>query len=259
MRADLSALQKAAGMTGPILSNRLADLAERAGEAARASTALARRSTDAKLEAGALLIEARAESRRGQWKPVLARAGIDERTARRWMQAARSGLSAEDIDARGGVRAVLRTLADERREGEKADRVTVIEPGADARSERLARAMTAFLEARLVTAKATADARLAVRREDFAAAVRLLRARRQLLRDAGIRRVRRFRVREILAPERAAAAAARLEMLREEADGSRAVTAATLDLVALCGGGEPLPPLPGGSAGTGGGESRTHT
>lgn len=93
------------------LSNRLADLAERAGEAARAYRRGSIESIEAYLSAGALLAEARGECRRGEWGAVLDRAGVESRTARRMMQAWRlareAGADAAAIHDAGGVQAFM--------------------------------------------------------------------------------------------------------------------------------------------------------
>ena len=93
------------------LSNRLADLAERAGEAARGYRRGSIKSIQAYLSAGELLAEARGECRRGEWGAVLDRAGIDGRTGRRMMQAWRiareTDASAEAIHEAGGVQAFV--------------------------------------------------------------------------------------------------------------------------------------------------------
>ena len=97
-------------MSGP-LSNRLADLAERAGEAARAYRRGSIEAIGAYLEAGALLAEARGECRRGEWGAVLARAGIAERTGRLMVQAAKVarelGADAAAVHDAGGVQAFI--------------------------------------------------------------------------------------------------------------------------------------------------------
>ena len=121
------------------LSNRLTDLAERAGEAFRlgrskegeASEALsiyrarsakareARRLGRARsleaakvhLDCGSMLVEAKAECRHGEWLPFLRQAGIPERSAQRRMQVARSGMSAEDIVREGGLKGAEASLA----------------------------------------------------------------------------------------------------------------------------------------------------
>lgn len=100
--------------TKPVLSNRLADLAERAGEAARAYRRGSIESIEAYLSAGALLAEARGECRRGEWGAVLDRAGVESRTARRMMQAWRlareTGADAAAIHDAGGVQAFMATV-----------------------------------------------------------------------------------------------------------------------------------------------------
>ena len=85
---------------------------EVAGEVAtyrRASTAAHR----AYLAAGAMLVEAREAAKRGEWAPFLAACGdeLDERTAQRMMQLARSGMTAADVTAAGGIRGALESLA----------------------------------------------------------------------------------------------------------------------------------------------------
>lgn len=87
----------------PALSNRLADLAERAGEAAKHYRRGSIESIQAYLQAGSLLSEAR-----GEWGAVLDRAGVAERTAQRMMQAWRladeAGADAEAVHDAGGIR-----------------------------------------------------------------------------------------------------------------------------------------------------------
>ena len=94
------------------LTNRLADLAERIGEAARRGEAHKRARIAAHIEAGLLLAEAKAECRHGEWGAVLDRAGIHERTARDWMQLAASGVKTATVADLGGMRATLACLAD---------------------------------------------------------------------------------------------------------------------------------------------------
>ena len=100
----------------PALSNRLADLAERAGEAARAYRRGSIESIRAYLTAGELLAEARGECRRGEWGAVLDRAGIAARTGRLmvqcWRIARDSGASAEDVHDAGGVQAFVAAAVD---------------------------------------------------------------------------------------------------------------------------------------------------
>ncbi len=93
------------------LSNTLADLAERVKEAEAASAAAARTSADKALQAGALLVEAKAACRHGEWLPFLARAGMPERKAQRYMTLARSGIESDTVTDLGGIRGALEFLA----------------------------------------------------------------------------------------------------------------------------------------------------
>ena len=97
------------------LSNRLADLAERAGDAARAYRRGSIEAIGQYLRAGALLAEARGECRRGEWGAVLDRAGIGRRAGRDLVRVARAvaedGVTAEDLHAAGGVRAWMMARA----------------------------------------------------------------------------------------------------------------------------------------------------
>ena len=126
----------------PALSNRLADLAERAGEAARRYRRGSIESIREYLSAGELLAEARNKCRRGDWGALLDRAGIEPRTARRMMQAWRvsreTGADADAIHDAGGVQAfmaaalvdvdaALHGAADALEDGEKTVLKTVIE------------------------------------------------------------------------------------------------------------------------------------
>lgn len=63
------------------------------------------------LEAGAALVEARADAKRGTWGPFLEAAGVGERTAQRMMQVAKSGAKPVTVTGFGGVRAYLEWLA----------------------------------------------------------------------------------------------------------------------------------------------------
>ena len=95
----------------PQLSNRLADLAERAGEAARAYRRGTIEAIGQYLRGGQLLAEARAECRRGEWGAVLARAGIGERAGRLMVQAAtlarETGADAAAVHDAGGIQAFV--------------------------------------------------------------------------------------------------------------------------------------------------------
>ena len=65
------------------------------------------RDLDAYLEAGAMLAEARAAARRGEWAGLLKRVGVNERTARQMIPLARSGMTPEAVRAAGGVAAAF--------------------------------------------------------------------------------------------------------------------------------------------------------
>ena len=97
-------------MTDAPLSNRLADLAEAAGDAFRRGRAHSVEAAGAYLDCGRLLAEARAECGHGAWLPFLARAAIPERTARRMMRLHRAGMTAETL-AEQGVKAALAGMA----------------------------------------------------------------------------------------------------------------------------------------------------
>lgn len=94
------------------LSNSLADLAERAKEAHSAYTLADQTSAEKAIEAGHLLLEAKAECRHGEWLPFLNRAGLAERKAQRFMALARSGLKPSAVSDLGGITAALRWLQD---------------------------------------------------------------------------------------------------------------------------------------------------
>ena len=67
--------------------------------------------TKAALDGGAALVELRATLRHGDFGPHCLRLGLGDRTAQRWMQLAQSGLSAEEIQARGGIKKTLNSLS----------------------------------------------------------------------------------------------------------------------------------------------------
>src|SRR3954465_11092633 len=81
--------------------NRLGDLADRIREANAAMLAASQEAAERALQAGRLLIEAKAECQHGDWLPFLERAGIHERQARRLMQLARSGLESDTVSDLG--------------------------------------------------------------------------------------------------------------------------------------------------------------
>ena len=162
---------------GAVLSNRLADLAERIGEAARRGKAHKLARLSAHIEAGELLREARAECRHGEWGAVLARAGLHERTARNWMRLAATGLKPETVSDLGGMKATLAALA---REGKSATVAARLNPA------KLAAALDQFATERIAAVAAEGRGRVAVRRELFMDAVARLRAERARRRAAGL-------------------------------------------------------------------------
>ena len=97
-------------MSGPILNNTLADAAERAGNAWRASRAAECDAIARAIEAGAILAAARDEAPHGTWGAFLRRAGIGERQAQRLIQLARSRLKPDTVSGLGGIRAALAFL-----------------------------------------------------------------------------------------------------------------------------------------------------
>ena len=96
---------QAAG-SGPVLSNSLTDMAERIRQATT-------RAAEAYLEAGRLLVEAKAACGHGHWLPFLERAGVHERQARRMMRLAKSGLTSDTVSEMG-IKAALGSLAEQR-------------------------------------------------------------------------------------------------------------------------------------------------
>lgn len=99
-------------MNAPILSNALADMAERVKDATAQSADAEKAAIERALEAGRLLLEAKSECRHGQWLLFLERAGVPERKAQRFMKLARSGLKSDTVSDLGGVRAALAYLAE---------------------------------------------------------------------------------------------------------------------------------------------------
>ncbi|WP_027167299.1 DUF3102 domain-containing protein [Mesorhizobium sp. WSM3224] len=89
------------------LSNILADLAERVRMAAVEADTAERTSVLRAMDAGQMLIDAKAACQHGEWLPFLGRAGIHERRARRLMQLARSGLESDTVSDLGGIGAAL--------------------------------------------------------------------------------------------------------------------------------------------------------
>jgi hypothetical protein len=109
MHAPLSA--NAFQSQQPIGDNSLPALAASIAAAHRAHHASAVESAASAIEAGGLLIEAKALVAHGEWAAwLLANVGFSERTARRYMQLARSGIKAATV-AEVGLRGALECLA----------------------------------------------------------------------------------------------------------------------------------------------------
>jgi hypothetical protein len=102
-------------MTGllPAGDNRLSDLAGRIRDASEAMNAASHEAAERALEAGALLIEAKAECGHGDWLPFLERAGLHERQAQRLMRLAGSGLKSDTVSDLG-IRGALDLIAKRR-------------------------------------------------------------------------------------------------------------------------------------------------
>src|SRR5258706_12910135 len=90
------------------LSNSLADLAERVNIALQASHSAETLAIDKAMEAGSLLVEAKASCRHGDWLPFLKRANVPERKAQRYMKLAKAGLKSGPVSDLGGIKAALR-------------------------------------------------------------------------------------------------------------------------------------------------------
>ena len=88
-------------------SNSLSVTAETVRTLLGEADALASRSIDKMLEAGAMLVEAKAQCKHGEWLPFLERAGVPERMAQRYMTLARSGLKSDTVTLLGGIKAAL--------------------------------------------------------------------------------------------------------------------------------------------------------
>ena len=122
----------------PVPDDRLAGLAERTRRHWREHTRTQRASIAAFIKMGALLAEADGEVERGEWLTYLERAGIPQRTAQRAIRLFRSGLSADEVAARGGIGAVLgRPRLGRTRSFETRHRDPIADAGTDAvRRER---------------------------------------------------------------------------------------------------------------------------
>jgi hypothetical protein len=92
----------------PRLTNSLTVLAENVRTAMNASASAEKTAIMAALEVGRLLSQAKAECPHGTWLPFLARAGVPERKAQRYMKLASSGLKSDTVSDLGGIKATLR-------------------------------------------------------------------------------------------------------------------------------------------------------
>lgn len=88
----------------------LADLAGRIRSANEAVIVSQQTTAEKAVDAGVLLIEAKATCRHGEWLPFLDRAGVKERTARNYIALARSGLQIGTV-ADLGINGTLAFLA----------------------------------------------------------------------------------------------------------------------------------------------------
>jgi hypothetical protein len=92
-------------------SNRLPVLADEIRQATSAAKAASVEAAGQYLEAGRLLVEAKAACAHGEWGAFLESAGVPERQAQRLMKLARSGLKPDTVSELGGVKAALEYLA----------------------------------------------------------------------------------------------------------------------------------------------------
>ena len=113
----------------PVLSNALADLAERVKVSVAAQKQAESTAATEALAAGALLVEAREQTTHGAWLPFLARAGVHERQAQRLMKLSRSGLKPDTVSDLGGVKAALIWLSGIRLPGPGQALLASIESG----------------------------------------------------------------------------------------------------------------------------------
>ena len=95
-------------------SNRLTDLSARIRQAQDRAKVASVEAVEQSIEAGQLLIEAKAECRHGDWLPFLEMTGVSERQAQRLMKLARSGLKPDAVSDLGGVTAALASLAEKK-------------------------------------------------------------------------------------------------------------------------------------------------
>ena len=98
-----------------VTSNIMADRAETIRAIVAEGDAAHLTSSEKALEAGALLVDAKADCLHGEWLPFLERAGVPERKAQRLMTLAGSGLKSDTVSDLGGIKGALRfiTLRDD--------------------------------------------------------------------------------------------------------------------------------------------------
>lgn len=93
------------------LSNKLTALSEDAKAATLVISASATASAHAMLKLGQILIEAKTLCVHGEWLPFLERAGINARTASRYVKLARSGIKSDTVSDLGGLIPSLRYIS----------------------------------------------------------------------------------------------------------------------------------------------------
>jgi len=122
----------------PVPDDRLAGLAERTRRHWREHTRTRRASIAAFIKMGARLADDDGKVEWGEWLPCVKWAGIPRRTAQRAIRQFRSGLSADEVAARGGIGAVPgRPRLGRARSFESRHRDPVADAGTDAvRGER---------------------------------------------------------------------------------------------------------------------------
>lgn len=94
-----------------LLSNSLTDLADKVQQEVQAHNKASLAAAGHVLTAGQMLCEAKESCRHGEWLPFLKRAGINERTAQRWMRLHRGHLKSDTVSLLGGVTPALRFLS----------------------------------------------------------------------------------------------------------------------------------------------------
>jgi hypothetical protein len=95
-------------MNAIILSNSLTVLADQVRATLEESDAAEKTAIEKALDAGHLLVEAKAACRHGEWLPLLERSGVQERKAQRLMRLAQSGLKSDTVSDLGGIKGALR-------------------------------------------------------------------------------------------------------------------------------------------------------